>query len=480
MEATEKATHHHPLTSGTPTEPAPGGRVTVMGLGLFGGGVAAARYFAERGCRVTVTDLKSAEALSPSLEALDGLPVTYHLGEHRPGDFTSADLVVVNPAVPPTSKYVALAREAGVGLTSEMNLFVERCPARVVGVTGTNGKSTTTALLGDALGRAMPTRVGGNIGRSLLGEIEAIRPDETVVLELSSFQLHDLGRTRRSPHVAVVTCLAPNHIDWHGSLDAYYDAKRNIVRYQGKGDLAVLNADDPEQQPWAEGPAGRVLRYSAAGDPEADAAAEGEMLRFRFGGPGERIDLAGRLRLAGRHNVANVLATATAARALGTPLEAIGEAIAALRPLPHRLEPVGRIGDVLVVDDSKATTPQAARAALEAFDRPILLIAGGYDKKTDPGPMVEAARRRARALVLIGTTAAALADALGDGGPDVVRAETMDEAVREAVDRAERGDVLLLAPGHASWDMFENYERRGEAFRRAAEALGMTRLGEDA
>lgn len=454
--------------------------VTVMGLGLFGGGVAAARYLAKRGCRVTVTDLKSAESLAPSLEALEGLPVTYHLGEHRAADFTGADLVVVNPAVPPRSKYLAMAREAGVRLTSEMNLFFERCPARIVGVTGTNGKSTTTSLLGDALGRAMPTRVGGNIGRSLLEAVETIRPDETVVLELSSFQLHDLGRIGRSPRVAVVTCLSPNHIDWHGSVDAYYDAKRNVVRHQGEDDLAVLNADDPVQGPWAEEAPGRVLRYSAAGAPGADATAEGAALRFRLGGRDERIDLEGRLKLPGRHNVANVLAAATAARALGASLDAIGEAIAALRPLPHRLEAVGRIAEVLVVDDSKATTPEAARAALEAFEAPVVLIAGGYDKKTDPAPMVEAAGRHARAVVLLGETAPALAEAIGADGPDVVRAETLEEAVGRAVERAEPGDVLLLAPGHASWDMFENYERRGEAFRRAAEACGMVPLEEKA
>ena len=445
-----------------------------MGLGLFGGGAAAVRYFAARGWRVTVTDLKPAEALAASLKDIQGLPVVLHLGRHEPADFTETDLVVVNPAVPPRSPYLAMAAQAGVPLTSEMNLFFERSRAPIVGVTGTSGKSTVTTLLGDMLARAMPARVGGNIGRSLLEEADAIGPGETVVLELSSFQLHDLGRLRRSPHVAVVTGFSENHIDWHGSMEAYRDAKKNILRFQGPGDLAVLNADDPEVRSWRAETRGRAILVSAAGSPEADVRADGSAAVFSGDGRDERLDLAGRLRLRGRHNLGNALLAAAAARALGVSLEMIGAAVEALRPLPHRLQTVGRLGRILFVDDSKATTPASARAALESFGEPVVLIAGGYDKKTNPGPMVEAALARAKAVILMGETAPALAAAFGDRGPPVHRAGGIEDAVGRAVGLAASGDVVLLAPGHASWDMFDNYEQRGDAFRRAAEALGMT------
>jgi UDP-N-acetylmuramoylalanine--D-glutamate ligase len=453
--------------------PYAGQAVTVMGLGLFGGGVGAARYFARRGARVTVTDTKSARELAPSLKALRGLPVRYHLGGHLRGDFTRADVVAVSPAVKPDSPFVALARKAGAVITSEMNLFMDLCPAPIVGVTGSNGKSTTTALAGAMLARFTAARVAGNIGKSLLDEVESIGPEETIVLELSSFQLHALARLRKSPHVAVVTNISENHIDWHGSMRAYVGAKKNILRFQRPGDVAVLNADDPEVRTWGRLTPARAVWYSARRPRARGVFADGRELVFRLGRREERLDLAGRLRLRGRHNLANVLAAATAARVLGVPPAIIGEAIAAFQPLPHRLEAVGAVGGVLFINDSKATTPLAARAAIEAFDEPLVVIAGGYDKHVDPAAMVRALRRRAKAVVLVGQTAGALEAAIGRRGPVVERAEGFADAVRRAAGLARRGDVVLLSTGHASWGMFDNYEKRGEAFRREARKLGV-------
>jgi len=454
-----------------------GRAVTIMGLGLFGGGVGAARYFARRGARVTVTDLKTAEVLAPSVRALEDWPITFHLGGHQPADFTGADVVVASPAVPRSSPYLAMAAEAGAEITSEMNLFVALCPARIVGVTGSSGKSTTTALAGEMLNRSRPTRVGGNIGKSLLDDVETIEPEEVVVLELSSFQLEDLAGVRRSPHVAVVTCISENHLDRHGTMEAYIDAKKNILRFQGADDVVVLNADDSEVCLWGVETSGRVVHYSVEKPLEEGAFLDGTTLVMRLEGLEERADLAGRVPLRGRHNLSNVLAAATAARLLGTPLETILEAVASFRPLPHRLQPIGRLGEVLFVDDSKATTPAAARAAIEAFDEPVVLIAGGYDKGVDPSPLLRTAREGTQAVILLGATAGSLAEALRGAGPVVERADGMDEAVRLAVRLARPGDVVLLAPGHASWDMFENYEYRGEAFRRAALQMGMKPLG---
>ena len=454
-----------------------GRRVTVMGLGLFGGGVGIARYFARRGARVTVTDVKPAKALAPSVEALAGLPITFHLGGHDPADFTGADVLVVNPAVRRDSEYLAMAERAGAEITSEMNVFMSVCPAPIVGVTGSSGKSTTTALLGEMLRRAGPSRVGGNIGKSLLDEIDAIRPGETVVLELSSFQLADLGRIGKSPRTAVVTNISPNHIDWHGSMEAYVDAKKNVLRFQGPGGLAVLNADDDEVRTWGALAPGRTVFYSAARPLDEGVFADGSAMVFRLGGREERLDLAGLNHLRGRHNLSNLLAAAAAAWALGAGPQAMAEAVGAFRALPHRLEPVGMRDGVLFVDDSKGTTPLASRAAIEAFTEPVILIAGGYDKKSDPGPMVEAIRRSAKAVLLIGATAEALETRIGRGGRATVeRAESLDAAVGRAVALAQSGDVVLLSPGHASWDMFDNYEQRGQVFRQAAAALGMTPL----
>ena len=463
-----------------PVGPAPnacqGRAVTIMGLGLFGGGVAAARYFAVRGAHVTVTDLKGADALAPSLKALEGLPITFHLGGHRASDFTGADIVAVSPAVKKSSEFLQMAVRAGAEITCEMNLFVAACPAPLLGVTGSNGKSTTASLAADMLARHRPSRLGGNIGKSLLGELDDIRPHETVVLELSSFQLQDLARLRRSPRAAVVTNISENHLDHHGDMPSYINAKKNILRFQSPGDLAVLNADDPEVRSWQQEARGRVVPYSIGEALAEGVFAEGERVTFRLGGREERADLTGRIPLLGRHNLSNILAAATAARLLDVPVEAIAASVAAFRPLPHRLEPVGRRDGVLFVNDSKATTPLAARAAIEAFDRPIVLIAGGYDKKADPAPMVEAIRRGVRAVVLIGETAGRLQDAIGRGGPAVERADTLEAAVGRAIARARPGDVVLLSTGHASWDMFENYEQRGDAFRKAAQALGMLPL----
>jgi len=443
-----------------------------MGLGLFGGGVGAARALSRRGARVTVTDLKPADALAPSIEALQGLPIVLHLGGHDPDDFTEADSVVVNPAVPRKSPYLAMARRAGAEITAEMTLFVGACPAPLVGVTGSAGKSTTTALLGAMLSQSRTTHVGGNIGKSLLEELDQIRPDDIVVLEMSSFQLDDLGPRGLSPHAAVVTNVSPNHLDRHGSMTAYIDAKKNILRFQGSDDLAVLNADDPEVRDWAGETAGRVLLYSLEKEVEAGGFLSGTEIILRVGDADERIDLAPALRLRGRHNLANALAAAVAARAMGTAPDEIVAAAADFEPLPHRFQPVGTVGGVAFIDDSKATTPRSAAVSMEALEGPIVLIAGGYDKHLDPSPLVEAARRRCRAAVLIGATAAALAEAIGSEGPPLVRADDLPSAVREAARRAKPGDTVLLAPGYASWDMFENYEHRGNVFREAVEELG--------
>jgi UDP-N-acetylmuramoylalanine--D-glutamate ligase len=232
--------HMKHTTDQTPS-PLASRRVTVVGLGRFGGGVGAARWLAGQGSRVTVSDAAAAKQLAESVAQLEGLDIALHLGGHLDADFLDADLIVINPAIPDSHPLLARARRAGVPVTTEINLFIERCPCRVVGVTGSVGKSTTTAMIGEILNRRFTTHVGGNIGRSLLETLPDIRPDHVAVLELSSFQLERLPLVGISPHVALVTNLLPNHLDRHGTMDAYAAAKQNIYRFQGPDDVLILS-----------------------------------------------------------------------------------------------------------------------------------------------------------------------------------------------------------------------------------------------
>ncbi|HOI55915.1 MAG TPA: UDP-N-acetylmuramoyl-L-alanine--D-glutamate ligase [Phycisphaerae bacterium] len=459
-----------------------GRRVTVMGLGRFGGGLGAVLHLLRRGAAVTVTDLKTADQLQDSLRQLQGQPVTLHLGGHASDDFTQADLVVVNPAVPKNAPMLDVARRAGVPLTTEINLFVSECAAPVLAVTGSAGKSTTVSLLARALATRYTTHLGGNIGRSLLDLLDGepgLRAEDRVCLELSSFQLEDTASLGWSPHVAVVTNLAPNHLDHHGTMEAYAEAKLGILRFQATDDWAVLPAADGASSQWDRLVAGwdrrtqaRTVRFSVTQSLDEGAWLDGGDCVLRLDGVTERVPLASALRLPGRHNAANFLAAALAARCEGVPLAESARAAAEFAGLPHRLSLVAEVGGVGYWNDSKATTPAAAEVALGAFDRPVIAIAGGYDKKIDLGPLADALARGARAVLLIGQTAPMLAELLAErhyGGAETV--ETLDRAVARAAELAQPGDVVLLSPGHASWGQFENYEQRGDRFAEYVRAL---------
>ena len=504
-----------------------GKRVTVMGLGVFSGGVASARYFAARGADVTVTDLLPEEALRKSVDALACWPVRYVLGEHREEDISGADLVVVGPGVRDDSPFLQLARERGVPLTTETNLVFETCRRPIIGITGSNGKTTTTRLIGALYQAVAPEAlVGGNIGRAVLNELadcgggagpggaagsepggapgtEEAGAVQTagspVILELSSFQLHRLAWIRRSPGLAVVTNLSPNHLDWHGTFDAYEQAKRHIVHYQSPEDAVVLNADDERLRDWAAICPGRVAWFSMEGPVDTGCCLRDGQVVFRDAsgecdstgerGPSGERDLVGEsgppgeravcsvdaLRLPGSHNVANLLAAVTAACLGGIPASVIRYAIEAFRGVEHRLEEVAVINGVGYYNDSACTTPASTVTALRAFDAPVVLIAGGYDKGTAFDDMAFELVRRARAAVLIGATADAIDRAIRKNGattaPVVARSDTLDDAVRQSARLARPGDVVVLSPGCASYDMFTNFEERGQRFKEAVDAL---------
>lgn len=459
------------MTATPPAGARPRPRATVMGLGLFGGGVGVAKHLCAEGFDVLVTDLKGEADLAPSIAALAGLGVRFRLGSHEESDFRDTDLVVVNPAVPPGNRYVEAARAAGVRIDTEIAMFVRLCRGRIVGITGSAGKSTTSALAAACLERArLPGRVllGGNIGRSLLEELPAIGPADVVVLELSSFQLHWLRREGLRPSIGVLTNISPNHLDWHGTVEAYAEDKSGIVPLAG-GVLVAL-ADDPRVRGIASRAPSRVVWTSRTDDlPEGDAVFWRGTTLVRRTVHGETAVLErADVRLLGEHAAWNVASAAAAACEAGAAPEAVREGVRSFEGLKHRLKPIGTVRGVLCVDDSKSTTPEAAAGALRAFDRPVLLLAGGYDKGLDPRPMVEAAAGRAHAVLCYGTTGPALAEAFrGAGIDDVVLVGTLAEAVDQAFVLASPGDVLLLSPGHASWDQFTNYEARAAAFAEA-------------
>lgn len=445
-------------------------RVTVMGLGRFGGGVGVTRWLAGRGARVTVADHASPERLADSLAQIDGLGVALHLGEHDERDFSDADLVVVNPAVPDSSPFLQAARAAGVPVTTEINLFVERCPARCVGVTGSVGKSTIAAMIGHILTDALPDRrvwLGGNIGRCLLDDLVGMMPDDVVVLELSSFQLQRTPVVRWSPHVAVISNVTPNHLDRHGTFAAYLSAKLNILRFQDPSRDVIVVQDVPELRHNLEllfGDVAGVWRYALDDDTpravmQSTSAIDCDDKRLCW----QTLEL----RVPGRHNRENAAAALTASAALGVTAEVALAALACFEALPHRLQCVAQLEGVRYFDDSKSTTPEAAITAMNAVGPPLLLILGGYDKGID----LSAAARAAAGVPVefsacIGQTGRDLCEAIRAGGASAEYFDTLEGAVRACRARARPGDSVLLSPACASWDQFVDFRARGEAFAR--------------
>jgi UDP-N-acetylmuramoylalanine--D-glutamate ligase len=422
-----------------------GKKVTVAGLGQFGGGIAATQWLCAQGAIVLVTDRDSPEKLSESLEQIKGLPVTLRLGEHRVEDFTSADLVVASPAIAPGNPFLRAAREAGVPVSTEIRLFIERCPAAIIGVTGTKGKSTTTAMLGRMLATGFKTWVGGNIGKSLLPDLDRIQKTDLVVLELSSFMLEHLRELKWSPHVALFTIISADHLEWHGGLDAYLDAKKNLLRFQEPGDVAVLNEEDLMCATFAHEAPGKVLLYGTRNC--------------------RRFDLA----LPGGHNQLNAQGAFAAAGIYGIDWADAQKSLADFTGLPHRLQLIHEEAGVKYIDDSIATIPDAAVAALNAFpSKKVIQIVGGYDKGLPITAMCGALIERAKAILCIGATGPRIAELLelssSQSAAAAYRCGDLATAVKIARGMAASGDIVLLSPGFSSHDQFVNFEKRGEMF----------------
>ena len=449
-------------------------------LGLARSGVALARMLTDAGARVTVYDRRPEAELGEAVRELAGRPVEFALGappETGERLVRDAELIFTSPSVssrfPTTEEWLreALRRaEAGVPVISEVDLFLRLTRARTLGVTGTKGKTTTSALIGAILSVAgIPHVVGGNIGRPLVELVDELSERDWAVVELSELQLPTLSR---GVDIAVYTNILADHLDRHGSVEAYQAVKAQLAELAAPGAHVVLNRDDPVSRALGERLPGSVALHwytldGAAGDPSVDAWLEGGWRLVHREAPVITVDL---VPLPGRHMLANALAAITASALAGAnPAEAF-EGIRTFGGVPHRLETVRDVGGVRYVNDSQATIPAAAEAALRAFDSPIVLIAGGRAKGLDYAALADAAAECCRAAVLIGETAGDLAQAMGRRVP-MLRAASMEEAVRRAAELAEPGDVVLLAPAAASFDMFVDYAARGDAFRAAVEAL---------
>lgn len=444
-----------------------GKRVHVIGLGALGTGRAVARALAARGAQVTVSDSKQAAALQGEMEALAGTGVTILTGEESYRGIEEAELVVPSPGVPPDLPPLRRARAAGAKIVSEIEVAYWLAPGPIIAITGTKGKTTTTALLGELLRDAgVPARVGGNIGKPLIELAEAAKPEEVLVAEVSSFQLEATERFR--PRVAVMLNLFPDHLDRHETMEAYGQAKARIFANQEPEDVAVINLSDPGAWAMSQQTRARVMPFSTREPAPEGADIAAGWLRVE----GRRICPASRVRLRGRHNLGNVLAALAAAKAIGARLDRAASTLTRFAGVEHRLEVVGRVGEVLFVNDSQATTPPATVAALEAFQERVILIAGGRAKVRDFYGLAEAIARRGASLILIGEAAEEIGEAARKAGvKEIARAASLPEAVEAAYRQSEPGDVILLSPACASFDIFENMSQRGRVFKEAVQQL---------
>ena len=440
-----------------------GKRVLVVGLGESG--KAAVRFFHSRGARVTVADRRSAAELEAAIEEFRGLDVELALGEH-PGDvFLAQDLIVPSPGVPWDLSQLNSARKEGIHVAGELETASRELRGRVVGVTGTNGKTTTTSLIGHIFNTAgITTEIGGNIGRPVLDLVETSTDSTWNVLELSSFQLEAMTAFRC--RIAVVLNVTPDHLDRHRTFDGYAAAKANILGPQQADDCTVLNQDDETCRTYEKFVRGRTIWFSRRRPlTEGICASHGWILR-----DGQRV-CSTELQIRGTHNLENALAAVGAASAAGIGDEQIANGLASFQPVEHRLEFVRRLNGADYYNDSKATNVDAAIRALESFDKGVWLILGGRDKKSDYTALQPVMNGRVKEALLIGEAAKQIREQL-EPATCLADCRTLQAAVQRAHRQAAAGDVVLLSPACASFDQFENYSHRGREFKRIVNAFG--------
>lgn len=451
----------------------------VVILGLARQGLALARYLSGAGAEVTASDIRDQDALAEELEELEDLAIRYELGGHPIHLLDDADLLCLSGGVPTDILIVKEARERDIPLSNDAQIFLDRCPASVIGITGSAGKTTTTALVGEMCRAAgLRTWVGGNIGNPLISEMAAMEPEDRVVMELSSFQL-ELMTT--SPHVAAVLNITPNHLDRHKTMKAYTRAKKNILAHQTEHDVALLGYDDANARALALETPAELFFFSGGAEVEAGAFKTNGELTLRMGGVDREICKADEVKLLGKHNLLNVLAASALASIVGVPPEPIRHVATTFTGVDHRLQLVRDKHGVRWYDDSIATAPERALAAMRSFEGPIVLLAGGRDKDLPWEAFAKETLRSVRQLITFGEAGPMIAKlveaAMGENGSarsvnhkvdrrleGITRVQTLEEAVEAAAGLAEPGDVVLLSPGGTSFDAFQDFVERGERF----------------
>jgi UDP-N-acetylmuramoylalanine--D-glutamate ligase len=465
------ASHLRSLAPDSPTRDLAGKRVVVLGLARQG--VAMARFLARAGAQVTVSDLKTKAELADSLAALADLPVRYALGGHPMSLLRGTDLICVSGGVPLDIPLLVEARRKGIPLASDAQLFLERCPATIIGITGSAGKTTTTALVGE-MGRAAgrTTWVGGNIGNPLLDDLERIAPGDLVVMELSSFQLE---LVTVSPPVAAVLNITPNHLDRHGTMEAYIAAKKRIVAFQRPEDWAVLGFDDANARALALETPARVVFFSRGVQVDQGAYRTNGQLALRLGGREEVICDRAEVRLRGEHNLLNVLAACALAGVVGIPVEAMRQVVRTFPGVEHRLEFVREWRGIQWYDDSIATAPERVLGGAAVVHRAHYLAGRGRIRsaweeslRAVAGPLPH---HFGEAGEMIAGKVEEAARTMSGRLEGIQRVQTLEEAVEAAAQVARPGDVVLLSPGGTSFDAFRDFAHRGDRFKELVRAL---------
>lgn len=443
-----------------------GKRVLVVGLGKSG--VASALFMKKHGARVTVSDTKSGDELRNEIPVLLDNGITVETGGHGERTFRGQDLIVVSPGVPVDAPPLVQARSLGETVIGEIELAAQFLPGPIVGITGSNGKTTTTTLTGEIMtASGLPALVGGNIGTPAISLTERAKPGTVIVLEISSFQLETIQSFH--PRVAVVLNVTPDHLDRHRTFEIYAGAKARIFENQQATDFAVLNADDPICVSMAKKTRAPVFWFSRQKEVDSGAWVRDGNIVFRDTSGQREIMQVSEIPLKGAHNLENVLAAVCAGVLMGCATDKIRQAVRDFKAVEHRLEFVASIQGVDYYNDSKATNVDATIKALESFPSNIHLILGGKDKGSDYTVLNDLLRKRVKRVYTIGAAAAKIESQIK--GSEIVHAETLENAIRQANGAAQAGDIVLLAPACASFDQFKSYEHRGKVFKDVVKRL---------
>lgn len=450
-------------------------RVAVLGIGISN--TPLIKYLCNLGVNVTAFDMAERDKLASSMKELEGLDVEYVLGNNYLCYLKGFDVIFKTPKVRYDIPELVSERERGAWVTSEMEVFVDLCPARIFGITGSDGKTTTTTLIYNMIKEeGYSCYLGGNIGIPLLFKIDEINADDIVVLELSSFQLHTM---QKSPNISVVTNISPNHLDVHKSMQEYVEAKRNIIRYQNKSDIAVLNADNSYTKQFGVDTHAKVLWFSRLHPVECGAYVQNGEIIYTDGSKYDKVIDVSDIILPGNHNIENYLAAICAVKGY-VDNQTIKKVSNTFKGVEHRIEFVREVNGVKYYNDSIGTSPTRTIASINAFKQKVVLIAGGYDKHIPYNEMGPVLVDKAKALILLGATAPRIKEAFehevdktGKGlDIPVFICNSMEQAVQKAAEISGKGDIVLMSPASASFDMYKNFEERGRHFKSIVYSLG--------